>query len=376
MLIADSWFGSVACALALYKHMVFAVMNVKTAHKGYPKDDLLEIVGEIKGNTENAKRLRAERRGKQAAFRKVFSVEGGRQVTLVAAGHNKKVPLLLVSTYSTMLPGDIHKKTWTANCADGTTQTFRRETKQPKMHALYRKHMNVVDLHNKLRQGVVSMADIWQTTSWVERHFAEGLGLWEVNIYKALLYFLPTKWGKTSHSEFRARLAHALMTLGQAAYPLDLDSTAQRRSPVPFVSPNTSNCPPPQAASHSWADTENRRVKRCSYCGRGTRKYCGSCDAGGLGTFYACPPGTGRACMAHHVEGRPCSHVSFSKKRKRTDGEGSTSCNSSDILSGSESDRVSASASQSTGESPNSRANRERRARAAQSSSSSHSNDA
>lgn len=40
VLIADSWFGSVACALALFKHGVFAEMNVKTAHKDYPKEQL------------------------------------------------------------------------------------------------------------------------------------------------------------------------------------------------------------------------------------------------------------------------------------------------------------------------------------------------
>eukprot|EP00965_Chrysotila_dentata_P086486 2854529-Pleurochrysis_carterae.AAC.1 len=41
VLIADSWFGSVACALALFKHGLFAIMNVKTAHPDFPKDALV-----------------------------------------------------------------------------------------------------------------------------------------------------------------------------------------------------------------------------------------------------------------------------------------------------------------------------------------------
>ena len=81
MLIADSWFGSVACAIALFKHCIYSVMNVKTAHKGYPKDALLDIVGEVKGNTPEAKKLRAEKRGKHAAFRQDFTV-GERKVTV------------------------------------------------------------------------------------------------------------------------------------------------------------------------------------------------------------------------------------------------------------------------------------------------------
>ena len=105
VLIADSWFGSVACALALFKHTIFAVMNVKTAHRGYPKDDLLEVVGEIKGKSAEAKRLRNERRGKQVAFRQEFEVDGSRRVTVLAAGHNnKKVPLNLVCTFSRSRP--------------------------------------------------------------------------------------------------------------------------------------------------------------------------------------------------------------------------------------------------------------------------------
>eukprot|EP00965_Chrysotila_dentata_P232476 6198987-Pleurochrysis_carterae.AAC.4 len=34
--IADSRFGSVACAMALFKHGIYAVMNVKTATKNFP----------------------------------------------------------------------------------------------------------------------------------------------------------------------------------------------------------------------------------------------------------------------------------------------------------------------------------------------------
>ena len=242
MLIADSWFGSVACALALFKFCIYSVMNVKTAHKGYPKDALLDVVGEVKGNSPEAKKLRAEKRGKHAAFRQDFTV-GERKVTVTAAGHNKKVPLLLVGTYSSMLPGEEHKKVWQANMADGTTQYYSRVTPQPQMHALYRKHMNVVDLHNKLRQGVVSMADMWQTKSWVERHFAEGLGLWEVNVYKALIYFQKAKWPNLSHSEFRARLAFAMMSLGKAAYPPDCAAGDQS---APRPSHTCESCPSPR----------------------------------------------------------------------------------------------------------------------------------
>ena len=35
------------------------------------------------------------------------------------------------------------------------------------------------------------------TVHWADRHFAEGLGFWEVNVYKALQYFHPSAEYKT-----------------------------------------------------------------------------------------------------------------------------------------------------------------------------------
>ena len=340
MLIADSWFGSVACILALYQHALFAIMNVKTAHKGYPKDELLEEVGEVKGNTAEAKAQRAAKRGKHAGFRQDFTVPGERKVTVQAAGHNKKVPLLLVATHSNLLPGKDHVKVWHNQLADGTTQYYSKRTGQPEMHQLYREHMNHVDLHNKLRQGVVSMADIWQTTSWVERHFAEGIGLWEVNVYKALLFFQAKKWQGINHSEFRARLAFALMTLGKAEYPSDAAESAatEPRARMPgFTSPppNTTTCPPPcplddAQCMHVWV--YDRSVsKRCNYCGKNCHSYCKTCQDASEGTYYVCM-NLMRGCQAKHARGEPVKHYSF-KKKKKADGATTSSNNSSESAS-------------------------------------------
>mmetsp|Transcript_18592 Transcript_18592/g.27966 ORF Transcript_18592/g.27966 Transcript_18592/m.27966 type:complete len:134 (-) Transcript_18592:62-463(-) len=90
------------------------------------------------------------------------------------------------------------------------------------MFELYRKNMNLVDLHNKLRQGEAAMADIWKTQSWKTRHFAELLGFIEVNIFKSLAYFVKGCWEKMSHNEFRRRLAWAFLTLGQEPYMDDV----------------------------------------------------------------------------------------------------------------------------------------------------------
>ena len=56
VLIADSWFGSVPCAAALHENGVYAIMNVKTCHKGYPKEEVSnqKIAIEIDPTNEHA----------------------------------------------------------------------------------------------------------------------------------------------------------------------------------------------------------------------------------------------------------------------------------------------------------------------------------
>lgn len=308
VLIADSWFGSVACALALFKHGIFAVMNVKTAHKDYPKAELLAEVDEIKGNNERSRAARRARRGKQVAFIRTYRV-GARQVTLTAAGHNKKVPLLLIGTARSMLPGAEHVKTWHVNKADGTLEYLTIKTKQPQMHELYRKWMNIVDLHNKLRQGVVSMADVWHTLTWAERHFAEGIGLWEVNVYKALVYFYP-QWQNLSHGEFRARLAWALLTLDKQPYPTHREGSNAARV-VENPAPGDLGIPSLPNSGHVYVRYEHNRIHRCAYCGSPAYWKCLTCEHSGLGTITVCgaKSSRGRECIEAHVRGDQTKHA-------------------------------------------------------------------
>eukprot|EP00965_Chrysotila_dentata_P154831 5116471-Pleurochrysis_carterae.AAC.1 len=69
---------------------------MKTAHRDFPKDELLAAVGEIKGKSAEARAARQRRRGTQMAFTREYRV-GSRSVIILAAGHSKKVPLLLVA---------------------------------------------------------------------------------------------------------------------------------------------------------------------------------------------------------------------------------------------------------------------------------------
>lgn len=326
VIIADSWFGSVITAVALFLKGIFCIMNVKTATTNFPKAELMEEVDEIKGNTAEAKEARRKRRGKSVAFSQTVKCGPDKQCTLLAAGHNKKKPLLVVSTYGTMLPADDHNKTWKVNQADGSVELHSLKTPQPEVHALYRIWMNIVDIHNKLRQGVVSMADVWGTTSWEKRHFAEGLGFWEVNVFKALIYFFRgamSKHQKMQHGEFRARLAFAFMTLGKATYPAnEAGSSVGDAAAAGGSVPGTTPLP---GGMHEYESWRGRAPKTCNYCGSGCYQKCLTCEANGVGIFYVCGKMSKRKdkCMMAHRDGEECSHGNFKmsspSKRKMKD---------------------------------------------------------
>jgi hypothetical protein len=212
-------------------------------------------VGEIKGTGADAKKARRERRGKQISFTQRVKL-GAKELILLAAGHNKKVPLLLICTAFTMLAGKTHNKVWKVNEADASVSLHEIKTAQPEAHALYRLWMNIVDVHNKLRQGVISMADVWPTTDWAKRHFAEGIGFWEVNVFKAIIYFYP-QYRHIDHGEFRARLAWAFMTLGMVPYPEDASAGSASSSATPAT--GTLPSAPLPGGEHQWVPTENKR---------------------------------------------------------------------------------------------------------------------
>ena len=56
-----------------------------------------------------------------------------------------------------MLKGNDHTRKWTTINAQGEEETHAITTHQPCMHEIYRKFMNLVDLHNKLRLAKFAM---------------------------------------------------------------------------------------------------------------------------------------------------------------------------------------------------------------------------
>jgi len=330
--VADSWFGSVQSARGLYDELgTYAVLNVKTAHTGYPKKELFEIVWSMSNGGNPSKKEAKElsrfpkhggKRGLHAGFVKLFDIKGGETIEMLAAGHNAKKPMLLISTAGNLLPGNPQVKEW----YDAERVKHSHTTPQPHVHEIYRTYFHLVDDHNQLRSGAVTMADVWETMQWPHRHFAESLGMWEVNVYKALVAFHP-QYKELKHPRFRRLLAHALLTGGQ---PLVIDVD---RAPAPPTPTRT------LTEGHLWHSFDHRSVEAggvksqqkhtCGFCTKATSAYgfCAACfPIGSTPTFAICGPSTGRNCMQQHANGVQPRHTM--QKRKRESGEGPSSAGS------------------------------------------------
>ena len=72
---------------------------------------------------------------------------------MLAAGHNSKKPVLVVSTASVMTPAEDYQKTWTIFNAVGEMMKYTIRVATTKVHALYHRWFHIVDVHNHLRQG-------------------------------------------------------------------------------------------------------------------------------------------------------------------------------------------------------------------------------
>ena len=305
IVIADSWFGSVETALALYEHGFYGILNVKTAHRGYPKTELFKEIWSEKGSAVSKAEAKAlgkfpkdgGKRGLHAGFTKIFDVKGS-SIELLAAGHNAKQPMLLVSTASDLLPGEPQKKEWHTINETGERIRHTHETPQPRVHAFYRKYFHLVDDHNQLRSGTVTMADVWETTYWPDRHFAESLGFWEVNVFKALVRW-QSDYKDLKHPRFRRLLSHALLSGGEPIV-IDVEKTPSPPTPSRVLE-----------EGHSWTSFAKRRealkleVKneqhKCGYCGSAAYGFCGACYPIGCEPTHAiCGPSTGKNCMQQH----------------------------------------------------------------------------
>ena len=251
IVIADSWFGSFKACREMLSRGLFSILNVKTAHSNFPKLRLLS------GLTN---------RGDWLSFTRSTDVDGEER-TLTACGHLDKKPMLLVASCATTLAGNPKVKRYMKEFEDGDKARVVKVIPQPVMCELYRCNFNAVDVHNHYRQGFGSMSEIWKTTDWVKRYFAELFGKIVVNAFlawNAMCDVDPMYTKFPTFLSFRRALAQALLDLhGPAA--------RSKRACEPTTEPTDCKLVKLSASTP-------KKLMACSYCGKRSTFKCEKCS--------------------------------------------------------------------------------------------------
>lgn len=175
---ADSWFASVETAIALRREMgVHFTGPIKTATKEFPIEAMRWT-------------LAGMNRGEHIVLKCVD------HENLWAIGWHDVHYKCYVTTNGTTLPGKPAPKK--RQNALGTN--FYIPIPRPAVIAKYQAEMGYVDRHNRFRQGILHLPNIWKTKRWQTRIQLEILGLTLVDTFLACRKLMP-KWREEGDEE-------------------------------------------------------------------------------------------------------------------------------------------------------------------------------
>ena len=276
VVIGDSWFGSPKAAVALIEKGLFCVMNVKGKRKSYPME---RVQAEIT----------KENRKFSLMSRVVMDEE---EWFLVAGGHKEKKPMCLIATCSTMEAGEDSVYTIYSIGDDGNEETYTATYSTTKMHGMYRKYFNRIDLHNRDRQENFYFAQVLSTKSWRKRVIWELWGATMVNVHFTVQYFYQAHYGTMRPQQFKDSLALQLL------YNPWLDAEAVARH-VPSQRHKMLQMP---HREHRPGATKNTKCRYCKMC---TIMYCESCSNLRTGMYFGLCNSALRGCYEKHLRNEP-----------------------------------------------------------------------
>ena len=168
VLVGDSWFAGHETAKALKEKLgIRFVGNVKTAHMGYPIEQLRWD-------------LSSTSRGDHV----VYKLEGEEEYAVGWNDHHFKTFIATAGTTSAGLQAKRKRQN-----DDG--QTFYREVKRPRVLQDYYEACGRIDLHNKYRQGILRLEKFWKTVKWNSRVMTSILSSSMVDAFCAWEHHFP-----------------------------------------------------------------------------------------------------------------------------------------------------------------------------------------
>eukprot|EP00963_Diacronema_lutheri_P001565 scaffold102_cov340-Pavlova_lutheri.AAC.22 len=166
--LGDSWFGSVKTCCALLERGVYSVLNVKRAHRGFPKAALQRFLAGEPNEPGLTVCIPGEASMRRTRTRTKATAHRG------PAG----IPLCLVSSCFTTQPAGTMK--YMVKHPSDTTRLLAKQIPVDETTQMYRSKYSIVDQHNRLQTGSVAFHDVWKTHDFRIRESSDLIGLAEV----------------------------------------------------------------------------------------------------------------------------------------------------------------------------------------------------
>lgn len=265
---ADSWFASrktvKACASELG---VEFTGPVKTATRGFPAEAMRWTLSSME-------------RGESICLKEVSDGPG----ELWAVGWVDVHFKLYITTHGSTAPGQpaLKKRQRT----DG--RNYQIQVPRPKVLAQYQSEMGWVDRHNRYRQSMLGLSELWKTKRWQSRIQLEILGMALVDAFLLARHFMPKWRGQPDTDGVFWKFTRALLPqlTGTAAH--ESSSTGGHRGCVQVLIGKT----PIKAGTNKGQ--LYAKQNRCSYCVANHRK-----EVKPNGTPSSRSPRTAYTCIAH-----------------------------------------------------------------------------
>ena len=315
--IGDSRFASVTCALVLLSLGFYCVMNIKTATKYFPKEELVTWAAEAPRGAFKSLKSKGVVTCADGSSR-----EGIVYATATVGPVGGRSNTYMVHTTGGIGQGAPRKYTRHRNNADGTRSTQERYITQSESACEYRSHFHRVDGHNAGRcdGGIAAVHDVWRTHDPLIRAYSElTIGVAGENAYKAWKAFGGGGQQKdNSHRAFFEGLVDDAFEFAErrTAHKERPPSRPQSRPPSRATCGEASAPAPAESCTPVIESTlkvhglgpislKTPCPKRtCCVCKkRKTTHFCMMCRAHhGIGAgVWICHPSTGRRCHADHI---------------------------------------------------------------------------
>jgi hypothetical protein len=291
LIVGDSAFASVECAIACHEKGLEFTGLVKTASRKFPKKFLEQLDLPVKGDHAVC----------------ISNPKSTLRLIAVAWNGGKKRKLLVSTCGVTRLAADNAMRERYRDRGDGTSELVKKETPWPQLVANYFHAACASDVNNHYRQSSLAVEESWGTHNWWHRVFATVLGTIEADAYLAYLYSHPSQ-KKLSHREFIEEIAHGLIFNDfEGAINDESGRKRKRQSGQPDEEALDTHTleKVSSLAKVDHVNPNHRSQKTCKVCHKKCSYYCVECtQMKKRGIFGVCGPGSerGMQCYIEHPD--------------------------------------------------------------------------